>query len=336
MYGYQSDIALNPFLLLNEYSQEEIFEIGLGEFPSLTKHYLSPFREDSTPKCFFSWSGDKLFFVDFGDISRKGHRDCFNFLMDLFNICSYADLAQYIINHFANSANKERCKKTTREEWREKEKTEIIVTKRHFNSQDGLIWKPFEITPMQLVQDNVFGTDFFKVHSSKHRRWFTIKPHLNTFVIEGFEEGRCKIYTPYEKDKKKKWLTNCTANDVGGIETLDFLKDVLIITKSYKDWRVLKNQGYNVIWFQNEGMFPTKKSILQRILAFPVICIFFDNDEAGVKASQNLFSLLSSLKEDILIKQIFSPYPYLTDAAEIISCKGKQILNEFLWKNCQR
>jgi hypothetical protein len=333
MYGYEPDASLNPFLLLAEYSQEEIFEIGLGEYPSLTKEYLSPFREDNKPNCYFEWSGDKLFFVDFGDPRRKGHRDCFNFIMDMFEICSYADLASYIVNHFSNGNVKREIRKSTKEE-KAKERSQFVVKERRFERSDDRIWSQYEITREQLVADNVFGVLYYKLYSSKYQKWFTIKPYLETYVIKGFDDNRCKIYCPEERNKNRKWITNCTQNDVGGLETMDFTKDELIITKSYKDWRVVKNQGYNAVWFQNEGMFPNLK-ILNRLLVFPRIYILFDNDDTGIKAAQELYDLILSIKKEASVKQIFSPYAHLKDPAEIISYKGREELNKFLWKNCQ-
>ena len=44
--------------------------------------------------------------------------------------------------------------------------------------------------------------------------------------------------------KKPRFVTNCTADDVGGVHSIDPFSQYIIITKSYKDYRVIKNQGF--------------------------------------------------------------------------------------------
>ena len=61
----------------------------------------------------------------------------------------------------------------------------------------------------------------------------------------------------------------------------------MLITKSYKDWRVLKNAGYNTIWLQNEGCKIPFDRLIQ-LQQYRTKFILFDNDDAGIKASNNL------------------------------------------------
>ena len=57
-----------------------------------------------------------------------------------------------------------------------------------------------------------------------------------------------------------------------------------MITKSYKDYRVLRNLGVNVTWFQNEGAFPDNLDDI--INDYKDVIVFFDNDFTGLAASE--------------------------------------------------
>ena len=104
------------------------------------------------------------------------------------------------------------------------------------------------------------------------------------FAYTEFENDRKKIYQPLNA-KTDKWFTNCSANDIGNIRNLAMSGQNLIVTKSYKDCRVLRNLGFDTIWFQNEGMCPEKKMLKMLSERFENIFVFFDNDSSGLKAS---------------------------------------------------
>ena len=66
--------------LLNEYSQEELFKVMIGEYPQLDKYYCSFFRKDNNPSCYFKWYNNILYFVDWADKNR----DVLTFCSDLY------------------------------------------------------------------------------------------------------------------------------------------------------------------------------------------------------------------------------------------------------------
>lgn len=331
-YGYQEPIPRDMFSLLVVYRQEEIFKIALKEYPMIGRYYLSPFREDNYPGCFFEWYSGKLIFKDFAD--TKTHRDCFSFVQDFFGIPTIEQLIPFIVDALSNNNIPQSTVPLYTGKQR-KSRSELQFRAKPFTVKDNLFWKQFEITTDQLQQDNVFSNLVYRIYDAETDQMKIFRPFDLSYTIGGFEGGRIKIYNPLKK-KKGKWFTNCKSNDVGGIGLLNFAEPYLLITKSYKDWRVLKNQGYtNDVWFQNEGAFPDD-SILKLLSEFPRVYIFFDNDEQGHKSSIQLESLLTNLTPEVLVKRLFSPYSYLKDPSDIISVKGNQILNEFLWKNCQK
>ena len=125
------------------------------------------------------------------------------------------------------------------------------------------------------------------------------------------------------------------SNDVGGINSLVSFGRQLVITKSYKDWRVLKNIGLNVIWFQSENMFPSI-SILQDLASrFTNFTILFDNDEAGIKAGEKLLNLLFELQSGV--RRVNVPFDLLEkgvkDPSDLRKRYGEVKLLDFLKTN---
>jgi hypothetical protein len=112
-----------------------------------------------------------------------------------------------------------------------------------------------------------------------------------------------KVYFPNQK--RYKFLGTCNKNDIGDLDYIDNKKKYIIITKSYKDSKVLRNLGYNSIWLQSENSIPDKEVISKIISNFKRIYIIFDNDVAGIKGSKRLHIFLYNLFKKKKIKEIF-------------------------------
>ena len=143
---------------------------------------------------------------------------------------------------------------------------------------------------------------------------------------------KIKIYQPY--GGKYKWITNCDEDNIGNFDNLPPTGRELIIQKSYKDHRVLRNLewGLNVIWFQNEGCVPSMDILVNLTQRFEYITIFFDNDEDGMKAAQKLCDIFNMIRESCA-RTVFLPKrrkhkqlygDYLKDPGAFINKEGKQ------------
>lgn len=329
MYGYARNIPLSMNDFLAIYSQEDIFRIIFGDYPDLDILYLSPFREDYHPNCFFEWYKGKLMFRDFGDIRR----DCFQGIKDLYGIGTYSEVMEFIDNYFSDNPipldqkPKRICNK-------ERKDCSITFRIKDYETKDNLYWKQYFITPSQLREDQVSVINWYRFYSEKAKKWIILRPYDIAYAISGFET-RCKIYRPLNHNKKSKWLTNCKANDVGNLANIDPTGEVLIITKSYKDHRVIRNQGFkNVIWFQAEKIMPDDSILLSLLQRYERILIFYDNDDAGICGSADLQHKLESfdfIKRPIMT--MYSPCNYLKDPAEIVSIRSEQELKSLLEEN---
>ena len=329
MYTY-GEIAPKTFSqVLDLYSQEDIFRIVFEEYPDYNKNYLSPFRADRNPNCFFDWYKGKLYFRDYADVQR----DCFMAVKDAFNLKSYAEVIRTIYEYYQQNKPFD---KVQFKEYREKcnDFHDIITQGRRFELRDNLFWKQYYITEQQLIDDSVYPISKYRFYAQKRKDWITIVPYDIAYSISGFE--RCKkIYRPKMKGKAK-WLTNCSNNEIGNIQNVSRKEGYLIITKSYKDHRVIRNDGFsNTIWFQSESQFPNEELLFNTIGGYHKIIIFYDNDAAGIEGSAKLAMQIKGIYSSAKVVEVKSPFRFFKDPASIVSNKSREELHTLLWKAYQ-
>jgi len=328
-------------LILEKVSQEEIFEFAYGIKVELYKNICSPIRENDTrPKCYFEYYGDTLHFVDWG--SNRVRSDCFNAVQDAFKISFYKSLL--VINEYFDlgigqatglpTPKKNKPLSITREPKVVKNFNKIEVKTRKFNNTtDKSFWSNrYQISLKNLEEDNVFPIVWYKVFSKRMQEYVTIRPNTRSYAIYSREGDRFKIYTPDAKGRGK-FVTNCVQNDIGSIDSLTYESENLVITKSYKDCRVLRNFGIESIWLQNEGMTPDDDILFPVIQKYNKVFIFFDNDQTGLNTSFNLAEHINRNFENKAFS-ITLPLELLKfgikDPSDLIHRKGKEPLKHFL------
>jgi hypothetical protein len=206
---------------------------------------------------------------------------------------------------------------------------------RLFNTQgDRDFWMPYQISRSDLLFDNVFPTIWYKIYSKRLKQHVVIRPSTRCYMVGNFDV-RKKFYTP-DKKGKGKWATNCSQNDIWGLEDLPLKGKTLTITKSYKDYRVVKNQGVTTIAFQNEGMLPDDEILFPLLERFEEVIILFDNDRAGIEAAEKVVDYINAKyprkARYIHIKTSLNKN-LISDPADFIAKKGKKPLTEFLIDN---
>jgi hypothetical protein len=318
--------------ILSYVSQEEIFELVFGFIPVEYDVVCSPFRVDSSPGAYFEYYNDKMFFKDFGDPNTK-HRDCFNAVKDYYKLTNFFYVTCFIRDHLLVGKKLTRRNPELKYVAKEKKRSDIIFQSRLYQIQDKVFWSRYDITKENLLEDKVLPVTRYKVLNGKNGDYSNFTNTL-CYAYTEFVSGRKKLYFPYKKSKR--FLTNCSKNDIGGLRSLDLQDSQLIITKSYKDWRVLKNQGYNSVWFQNEGMIPDDEYLIPLLDCFQDVIIFFDNDQTGISASLNLEQVIKK-KININPYILTLPEPLLldniSDASDLYFKRGKQELLNFLESN---
>lgn len=264
--------------ILKYVSEEDIFELVFKFKPKEFDYVTSPFRKDSDAGCWFQYyPSGKLKFTDFGSqVYMRGVKminiDCFDAVQIYFNLSNLYQTLKFIKKHLIDGKELPEKGSISIIE-RIKREVTILFDVRPFESRDGHYYKRYEISRQNLIDDKVFAVKRFKILNSKNGD-FSSRTYDLCYAHTDFEDGRKKLHRPQQKGKNR-FLTTCNQNDIYGINSLVDFGELLIITKSYKDYRVLKNQGLNVIAFQNEGMIPTNDILLPICKRFKHIVVFF-------------------------------------------------------------
>lgn len=321
--------------ILNTIKQENIFNIVIKENINLIDKYIAPYREDNNAGCYFEEYDNKLYFVDWADFNNI-HKDCFDFIGKCYNL-DFIGTLEFITNYFKveHSGNFKSNINIVKKTIGDKIDRPILIAKRDFNDKDKSFWLPYGITRSQLIEDNVFPITAYSSVSKKGSE-FVINCSDIAYAYTEFK-NRIKIYRP--TNSEYKWYTNCTQNDVGNYFNLPNNGDLLIITKSYKDCRVLRNLGLIAVWFQNEGQVPNQLILKDLVDRFNKIIVWFDNDSTGLGSSQMVSSLLNSIKSDksrtitlppVLLKQ------HIKDPSDFIKVFGRIKLENFINKTLKK
>ena len=310
--------------ILKEISEEEIFKYIFGEIPELDKEYCSPFRTDNSPGCSFTYYNGRLRFIDFASFNRG--IDCFEAIKIYFNLPSFFKTLEFIQKNIKSDTEikKRKCDLEKKEQVRKD--TKILIATRDLNKEDKRYWDQYGITSKQLKKDGVFAVKQLKIIGKKISN---IQVKTKTYAYTDFKDNRKKIYTPYAKNFK--FITNLRANDIGGINHLEYNKDHLYITKAYKDYRILKNEKLNVIWFQNEGMFPDEETLTPILKKYKKVTIIFDNDRAGKEAAFKLKEYLDNYLLPLKVYSVTVPETNLKikDPSDLYQ-RNKEGFNEFI------
>lgn len=317
--------------ILKRVSQEEIFELVFDKKVNTTDKYKAPYREDRNPSCFFKYYKDTLLFNDLA-FSSKGI-NCFQMIQKVYNL-GFGETLKLINNKLKIGLGDDSEVKEVlpvkinsfKKVENENHITPIHIEEKGFNELDLKYWGLFGITKENLQEDSVKSLHSYIIGSEEN--FIGYMADKLSFAYTEFENNKVKIYQPLSE--RYKWRTNCNENDIGSIKHLRYENNRIVITKSYKDCRVLRNFGIESIWFQNEGMFPEKKKLFDILKKYEKVTIFFDCDETGVKASHDLF------------QYIYEKYPTLRyvpnkaylngvkDISDMYRIYGEKITKKFL------
>lgn len=324
--------------ILSYVTQEDIYELVFGFKPQEGDMVCSPLREDTRPGCWFAWYGDKLRFQDFGsnDYTRGKIRtsfDCFDVVQKFYNFSNLYKTLKFIREKLIlGKSTIQIPKKVTKSV--EKFETQIDYTTRPFSLKDMYYWKSYGISSKDLMEDGVKAIRNFTIKTIKGVN--TVHINAIAYAYTDFINRRVKIYLPYETGRYR-FITNCKNNDIGNIKNLPLSGNSLVITKSYKDHRVLRNMGVeNVVWFQSEKIFPNYDILYALCDRFKHITVFFDNDRTGMEEGKKLTEMINNMFTD-KATQIWIPNHINNkskDPADLYKHEGEECLKQVLKQNC--
>jgi len=315
--------------VLSLVTEQDIIEAFLGDKIKFKQPILSPFREERSPSFTFKKVANKIIFRDWGN---GKHGDAFNFVQSLY-ACSFNE-ALYIINEKLNlNLTDTRVEipltfKQIVENDDNKEYSEIFILPQIFTITDYKYWNLYGISLSTLNKYNVKSCKYVWLNNKLISTYSNSNPTY-AYIFKCNNNILYKIYKPFA-EKKSKWMCNITPNCVEGFDMLDWVGDIVILTKSMKDVMCLRELGYNAFSLHGEtNMYPRElhDSMLKR---FKHVVVFYDNDKTGIERSK-------MISDEYQIDMILIPDKYnVKDISDFILkysvAEAKQLINNLLNK----
>lgn len=282
-------VELTPESVLKKISDYDIFRRYMPDtFWKINQATLSPFRKENNPSFIIGNRGGHLSFIDFTDTSLRG--DCFTFVKKLFNLTMDEALTKIdqdfgldISYHGSNVGDYKRIIAEYKQpEEAGKRYALIQAITRKFTKEELDYWAEYHQNIDDLRTNNVYSIKSLFLNKSR----FTLRDNELRFGY--LYDGHWKIYRPFA-DKRNKWVPNNVP--ISTIEGLENLKgaDFAFITKSKKDYMVLRKVLGSVCATQNEGIacfteenINTLRSETKRQI------LSFDSDPPGVANSKQI------------------------------------------------
>lgn len=309
-------IKLSADEILNKLSEELIFRYYFREEIKIGKAYCSPFVKDRHPSTwFFRNAKGKLLYYD----CRNGEKmDCFGFVKKLYG-GTFQEILFRIAKDFGllegsvSQVSEKIIWQASKLEKENKEHTLIQFIPDKWNEKNFKFWKQYEFTLDELTSEN----DIFPV-----KRLFVNKKEIYNrdnelryaYTINHLNGQYVKIYSPYSKSMK--WISSVPLHIMHGMDDLDVFKYTCIITKSWKDRKVLKRIFRNVVSTQNEsiGAF-TEENQNTLLSSFRNNIVVYDNDETGknnsIKLNEKGFGYFNIPNEEKIRFGIKDPADYV-------------------------
>ena len=263
--------------ILTRMTQREIYEYYFGQPITLAKVYHSPLRKDKNPS--FGFYINRSGTLMGNDLAGKYCGDCFQFVMNLFDITFKEALTQ--VNKDFNLESKPPVVHTHSgfSEIEIKQSKKIQVKVKSYSEEELKFWESFGISKEILKRFNVFSVH--KLFLDK-KLVCTSKKWDMMFAYHFPEKDNIKVYRPFSR--KYKWVANTTQKDIYGVAQLSSQRDLIFLTSSLKDVMVLSSLNFEAIALQSETNSLDLKT-LELLQSYKEVVVFYDNDRAGKGAA---------------------------------------------------
>lgn len=327
--GKKRESAIRIEDVLSKITEYDIFKYYMPHSNwELNTVTLSPFRDERNPSFMIGDRNGKLTFIDFGDTSKRG--SCFDFVQMLFYTKNITETLELINRDFGlglrKNTNTHEYKRIV-SEYKQPVKmskvyTNIQVVVRRFNSEELAYWAQYHISEDELKANNVYALS--KVYLNKQ----LVTGALDELKFGYLYDDKWKIYRPYAKDKKYKWVPNNVP--ITSMDGKDNIKncDVAFINKSKKDYMVMskiipcscavQNEGLGC--FSPENVDYLKSNSKRQILSF-------DSDITGVSNSQQITQLFGFDYCNVPKKYLEEG---IKDWADLAKVHGMKVIEDYL------
>ena len=324
----KKQLPLRPERLLEKVSEYDIFRYYMPRSNwQVNVVTLSPFRNERSPSFIIGNKHGRLTFIDFGDTSKRG--SCFDFVRMMFNV--NLDEALKMIDRdlglgMTRSTNTQEYKRIVSDYKQpikvDKTYTSVQAVVRRFTNEELAYWAQYHISEDELKANNVYSLS--KVYLNKQ----LVTSSLDELRFGYLYDDRWKIYRPYAKEKRYKWVPNNVP--ITAMDGKDDIKecDVAFINKSKKDYMVMKKLFPCSCAVQNEGLgcfSPENVEYIKSNSASQILS--FDADVTGVENSQQITQMFNFGYCNV-------PRKYLSqgikDWADLAKAHGMQAIEDYL------
>lgn len=261
--------------LFDRIRQEDVYLKYFG-FCDLNKKHCNPLRNDKKSDCSFYWHQGVLFFKDF---AQSKTYTCVSVVMEVERLSYYKALDR-IYDIFLKGRSSSSIVQIDRPK-KDKEYKDIKVKIQPFTSTDIEYLKSFGITSELCKFYNVYSIKHYWVNGDLKYAYNSYNPCIGYYF-----NGRWKIY--HYKSKDFRFVSNTSHTDLQGYDQLDWVGELCVITKSMKDLMLYRRFDVNAVAPHGETVseWIDKIPILQN--RFKKVVINFDNDNAGIKATNKI------------------------------------------------
>ena len=262
--------------ILSKVSQEDIWKYYLG-FPIKTgKLFISPLREESRASANLFYASDgTLLLKDFALTTMN----IWQFVQYKYNL-TFQEALLKICSDLGISSNVKFDTIPSKKTPKIRDTTNINISILKWNKDLLNYWTQYNISLKTLNLYKVVPISDLWINNE----YIYIKKPAFSYE---FGKGIRKIYLPFSD---KKFFSNVPGNIYSGYDQLDWISDILILTKSHKDVMVYHELGYNAISPQGEGHKIDYNFLNSLKKRFETIIINFDNDKPGINYTKKLLS----------------------------------------------
>lgn len=284
--------------------------------------FCNPLRTDKNPTCSFKVYPNKIYpegyIIWFRDYADTEGYDCIGLVQRIANNCSFFDALCLISHHFSLLSDEDdQIFKYVIDPDKIKEIyqkasaiTSIQIKRILFERKHLQYWNQYHLDKEDL-EDDVVAIKCYWLNGIRYN------PAQDLGFAYTFGNEKFKIYNPLANKHKSeiKFLHN-SIDILQGENKLKFDRDLLIITSSYKDVKILRkidnlyDLNYETIASMSETTIPPKEKIDFYKTKYKSILLYYNNDRAGIEA-------MDTQSKELGIEYIVNPTNMPKDISDI-------------------
>lgn len=270
---------LTPKYLLSKIRQEDIWSYYTGLIPETSGTYRNPARYDPNPGCKFFEQSGYWWLCDFA--RNKKVYNCFTIIKNMYNI-PYPKVLDMVYEDFLGKGREIDYKPDMIYVPKEIKVERTIDCKlQQYTEQDIEYLKSFYLTAAICKRHNVYSVAMYWIDGIHKYSYRNADPCLGYF-----EEGKWKLY--HYRREEYRFVSNINSSMLQGYEQLRYQNKTLIISKSKKDVMVYDRLGYEAVAPHSEYLSRWEIHLPILMKKYSTLFINFDNDEAGLLATQTV------------------------------------------------